>query len=214
MIFTMAEYTMQEVNDLNHSGKTLLYPRMIIRRCCDTDELSEWMAEGSTFDAGEIRGMLHRLFTTMARRMADRCSVRIEGVGVFSPQLALKEGRERERTDGEGRRRNAASIEVGGINFRADKALVDEVNSRCRLERSPQRFTRHISKYSPAERLALAQRFLESHAVLTVGDYVELTGLGRTVASMELRSWLKLPGSGLDFSGRGSHRVYVKKREE
>ena len=174
----MAEYTMQEVNDLNHSGKTLLYPRMIIRRCCDTDELSEWMAEGSTFDAGEIRGMLHRLFTTMARRMAD------------------------------------ASIEVGGINFRADKALVDEVNSRCRLERSPQRFTRHISKYSPAERLALAQRFLESHAVLTVGDYVELTGLGRTVASMELRSWLKLPGSGLDFSGRGSHRVYVKKREE
>ena len=106
----MAEYTMQEVNDLNHSGKTLLYPRMIIRRCCDTDELSEWMAEGSTFDAGEIRGMLHRLFTTMARRMADGCSVRIEGVGVFSPQLALKEGRERERTDGEGRRRNAASI--------------------------------------------------------------------------------------------------------
>ena len=105
-------------------------------------------------------------------------------------------------------------IEVGGINFRADKALVDEVNSRCRLERSPQRFTRHISKYSPAERLALAQRFLESHAVLTVGDYVELTGLGRTVASMELRSWLKLPGSGIDFSGRGSHRVYVKKREE
>ena len=211
---TMAEYTMQEMNDLNNEGKTLLHPRMIIRHCCDSDELSALTAEGTTFSAGEVRGVMHLLFRMMARRMADGCSVSIDGVGVFSPRLALKEGREREQTDGQGRRRNAASIEVGGISFRPDRKLLDEVNSHCRLERSPQRFVRHRSKYSPQERLALAQRYLESHPVLTVAGYVELTGLSRTVASMELRSWLTLPGSGIGSSGRGSHRVYVKKREE
>ena len=32
----MARYTMQEMNDLHHEGKTLLYPRMIIEHCCET----------------------------------------------------------------------------------------------------------------------------------------------------------------------------------
>ena len=37
----VAKYIMQEVKDLNNEGDTLLYPRMVIRDSCGTDELAE-----------------------------------------------------------------------------------------------------------------------------------------------------------------------------
>ena len=38
------------------------------------------------------------------------------------------------------------------------------------------------------------------------------TGLLQTAATKELKQWADLPESGIDITGRGSHRVYVKKK--
>ena len=206
-----AKYTMQRMNDLNREGETVLYPKMIIGSCCDTEELAERMAHGTTFNKGEILGIFHLLSKEMAGQMASGRSVKINDIGTFTPSLSLKKGKERESPDGTGSKRNAESIEVGKVNFRPSKKFVHEVDKQCVLERTPQVMGYRVSKYTPEERLRIAQEHLETHATLTVAVYAELTGLSRTTAGKELKEWYKTPGSGIGIEGRGSHRIYVKK---
>lgn len=210
----MARYTMQEMNDLHRKGETLLYPRMVIDSCCETDELAQRVAEETTYNPFEVRAAIGLISKGIARELASGHSVHIEGIGTFTPSLSLKEGAERESPDGSGTKRNAKSVKVGNINFRPDKELLYEVNSRCRLERLPGKgYRRHVSPYTPEERLALACRHLETHPSLTLTEYVLLTGLGRTVASVELRRWASQPGSGITSAGARTHRIYIKEKK-
>jgi len=41
--------------------------------------------------------------------------------------------------------------------------------------------------------------------------HVTLTGLCRATAAIEIKMWSQKTGSGIDASGRGSHRVYIRK---
>lgn len=205
-----AQYTMQEIREVNNPDKTLLYPKMVIKECCSEETVARLAAEGSTFHSGELQGMFKLLGQALASLMAEGCSVKIEGLGVFTPSLSLKKGKNRETVDGNGPSRNAQSLEVGGVNFRPSKQLLAEINSRCSLERAPRQFRLYRSQYTPEERLSLALNYLETHAMLPIQVYASLTGLGRTTAGKELRMWGETPGSGIRPEGRGTHLVYVK----
>lgn len=207
----MAKYVMQEMKNLHKEGETLLYPRMVIYGCCETEELVEMITKGSTLRKGEVMAALQLISDGMASMMAHGRSVKLEGIGIFTPSLSLKEGKEREDTDGEATRRNAQSIEIGDINFRAEKTLIKETNSNCNLQRQKGDWRCNKSKFSPEERLALALKHLESNPTLTVGEYKELTGLSHTAAGQELKKWASIPESEIYFKGRGSHKVYVKR---
>ena len=160
----VAKYIMQEVKDLNNEGDTLLYPRMVIRDSCGTDELAEYISAHTSFSRAEVKGVIELLGHGMARTMAQGRSVRIDGIGLFTPSLAIKEGKEREEPDGSGTKRNAASIRVGDVRFRADRQLVRETDLACNLEReSGGKSALCRSRYTPQERLALAKRYLEEH---------------------------------------------------
>ena len=98
-------------------------------------------------------------------------------------------------------------------SFRTDKALIRETNHWCELERASWKPARSSKKYTPEQRLALAHQYLDKHAFLTVSIYRQLTGLVRSTATVELRKWAHTPGSGIDTSGIGSHKVYVKRKE-
>ena len=208
-----AKYVMQEVKDLNNEGRTLLYPRMELQEVCGLDELARQVAAGTTFGVGEVKGVISLVSRWMAVMMGQGRPVKLDGVGTFTPALGLKKGREREEADGSGTRRNAASIEVSGVRFRADKELVREVGRCCRLERSPRQSRLCRSRYTPEERLALALRFLEECPVMRVADYAALTGLSRTTAGAELRRWAATEGTGIGARGMRTHRVYVRKEE-
>ncbi|WP_299229474.1 HU family DNA-binding protein [uncultured Bacteroides sp.] len=207
----MAKYVMQEMRNLHKEGETLLYPRMVIDGCCETEELVEMITKGSTLRKGEVMASLQLIADGMATLMAHGRSVRIEGIGLFTPSLSLKDGKEREGINDETSRRNAQSIEIGNINFRAERSLIHDTNSQCNLQRQKGDWRCNRSKYSPEERLALALKYLESNPTLTIGEYKELTGLSHTAAGQELKKWASTPESGIYFKGRGSHKVYVKR---
>lgn len=118
--------------------------------------------------------------------------------------------KEREIAEEGATKRNAQSIYVGGVNFRVDKGLLQRTNSLCHLSRAPWKPTYSSDKYTPEQRLALAQQYLEEHPYLTVRAYRQLTGLVHATATVELRKWAHTSGTGIDISGYGSHRVYVK----
>ena len=192
---------MQEMPDMRKEGETLLYPRMEITGTCETDEL---------VNRAEVRGALDLITGTMARFMAEGRSVRIEGIGLFTPTLTLKKGREREDAEGNSPRRNAASIKIGGINFRADRTLINETNTLCNLERGSGVKKHRRPKTTAEERLAMAKKYLEENPFLTVSEYSKMADLNRTTAAKELKAWAADAESGIAMKGLGTHKVYVK----
>jgi hypothetical protein len=96
------------------------------------------------------------------------------------------------------------------VNYRADKELIKKASQHCKLEREG--IARiHRSPYSKEERLTLALEYLEKHGAMKVANYMELTGLSRTAATLELQEFRRDITSGIDFIGRGSAKVYVKR---
>jgi hypothetical protein len=72
----------------------------------------------------------------------------------------------------------------------------------------------HRSPYTQEERLQLALQYLSEHGAMRVVEYMELTGLSRTKAAMELKEFRQDASSGITFIGRGSAKVYVKASSE
>lgn len=200
---------MQEMPDMKKEGETLLYPRMEITGTCETDELVEASIKGSTFNRGEVRGALDLIAGTMARFMAEGRSVRIDGIGLFTPKVKLRKGKERENIEGNSPRRNAASIEIGGINFRADRTLINETNTLCNLERGSGMKKCRRPKTTAEERLNIAKKYLEENPFITVSDYSKMVELNRTTAAKELKAWAADTESGIAIKGLGTHKVYI-----
>lgn len=205
----MARYFMQEMPDMKKEGETLLYPRMEITGTCETDELVEASIKGSTFNRGEVRGALDLIAGAMARFMAEGRSVRIDGIGLFTPTVKLRKGKERENIEGNSPRRNAASIEIRGINFRADRTLINETNTLCNLERGSGVKKCRRPKTTAEERLNIAKKYLEENPFITVSDYSKMVELNRTTAAKELKAWAADTESGIATKGLGTHKVYI-----
>ena len=206
-------YQMKEMPDLQGTGEPITYPKMVMTGQTGTRELAEYIAKTSGFSKGVTEGIICELGEALAHEMGMGRSVKIEGLGVFTPALSIYPDKEREQPQESTTKRNARSIYVSGVNFRTDKALIRETNHWCELERASWKPAHSSKKYTPEQRLALAHQYLDKHAFLTVSIYRQLTGLVRSTATVELRKWAHTPGSGIDTSGIGSHKVYVKRKE-
>ena len=90
--------------------------------------------------------------------------------------------------------------------------MIKEANRRCKLERAGESRLRQ-SPYTREERLKLAQDYLAKYGAMKVTDYVELTGLSRTKATLELKEFRHDASTGIDTIGRRSTLVYVKRAE-
>ena len=210
----MAEYIKQEMNDPQGKGEKKVYYRMRIYRNVGMDELVKQIARpGSGLSEGTVWHVLTTLAERMVSVMAEGQSVTLDGVGTFKPALGVTPDKEVDTLDGKEPKRNARSIEVKDVNFKVDKQLVRAIDQRCYLHRGGISRVRQ-SPYSEQERLALALQFIDTHRFLRVKDYVELTGLGQTKATQELRHFCSDPQSGLDYTGYGSHKVYVRRQPQ
>ena len=112
--------------------------------------------------------------------------------------------------DGKETKRNAQSLELNGVNYRTDKVLVKVARQHCKLVREGTRRI-HRSPFSKEKRLSIALEYLTKHGAMKVADYMALTGLSRTTATLELQEFRKDTTSGIDYIGRGSAKVYVKR---
>ena len=175
--------------------------------------MAKYISLTSTFSPGDIKGAVQALVEAIAHSMGEGRSVKIDGLGIFTPTLGLREGFERESGEPDEQRRNAMSICISGVRFKPDKTLLRETAGQCTLERTSWKFRKSSQRYTPQERLKLAQDYLAEHSFMTVADYERLTGLLHTAAACELRMWRETEGSGISCHGRGSHRVYVARQD-
>ncbi len=204
----MAKYIKQEMGDLNGSGEQKVFYRMKTRQNLNAKQfIGKLIHPGSGLTEGNVMHVLTAMAHELAYYMGQGYSVTIDGVGTFKPAIGVAKDKEMDDLDGNEPKRNARSLEVNGVNFRVSKELVRETNRHCNLEKGGTNRL-HRSPYTKEERLALARTYLAEHHLMRVADYMELTGLSRTSATLELQEFRKDADSGITFKGRGSAKVY------
>ncbi|WP_455626437.1 HU family DNA-binding protein [Parabacteroides sp.] len=210
----MAEYIKQEMSDLDGTGEKRVFYRMKIERNVDMEHFVERITyPGSGLSKGSVMQVMTTVAEHLARCMAEGQSVTLDGIGTFAPRLGVVKDKEIDSLDGDEPKRNARSIEVNGINFRADKELILETKLRCDLKRGGISRVRK-SPFTEEERRTRALNYLNEHPFLRIQDYMAITGLKRSSANRELIRLSGDPASGITISGYGSHRVYVRRKTE
>ena len=210
----MAKYIKQEMIDLSGKGEEKVYYRLQTERNIDFKELTQQIEEHhNLMNRGLVNSVMAYVVDEMAELLGKGYSVTIDGLGTFRASIGLEEDKEMDTFDGDDTKRNARSLRLTGIYYRSDKELVKKANRHCKLERAGESRLHH-TPYTKEERLKLAHQYLEEHGAMRVVEYMELTGLSRTKATLELKEFRQDTSSGITFVGRGSAKVYVKASEE
>ena len=210
----MAKYIKQEMIDLSGKGEEKVYYRLQTERNIDFKELTQQIEEHhNLMNRGLVNSVMAYVVDEMAELLGKGYSVTIDGLGTFRASIGLEEDKDMDTFDGDDTKRNARSLRLTGIYYRSDKELVKKANRHCKLERAGESRLHH-TPYTKEERLKLAHQYLEEHGAMRVVEYMELTGLSRTKATLELKEFRQDTSSGITFVGRGSAKVYVKASEE
>ena len=212
----MAKYKLQELNDLRDEGKRRVYPKMVTNRTLSRKEFVKMM---QNYHRGISESTTEAVLTDVVDMLADMLSmgynVNLEGFGTFSLSLGFEDDKPTEmQTDDD--LMKYRKVGVKNVNFNSSPEFVKAVKMEtdCDLEREMSG-VKVIRKqlYSREERIARALEVIEKNGVLTLGDYASINNLSRTSASMELKELTCDKSSPIDSLGRGSHKVWVKRKE-
>ncbi len=208
----MARYIKQEMPDLQGTGETKCYYRLETRRNLSSKEFLKRAGAHGVLDEGILEHALGKIAEQLVEDLADGYTVTLDGIGTFQATLGVKRDKEMDTLDGDETKRNAQSIEVQNVRYVSDKQLVKDVNKRCELSRAGVRRVNN-SPYTKEQRLQLALEYLAdaAHPFMRVADYAELTGLPRSSATKELRTFAQDHSNGIDTDGRGTAKVYVRR---
>ena len=207
----MAKYIKQEMPDIRQTGEKKVYYRLKTERNIDTKEFIQSLHQAFTgMNEADITRVLIATADHLGELLGKGYSVTLDGIGNFKATIGLEDDKEPDTLDGTEQKRNAQSLRLNGVNFRADKELLRIARANCKLKREGTARL-HQSPYTKEERLALALKYIEEHGAMKVMNYAELTGLSRTAASIELKEFRQDLSSGIGFIGRGSAKVYVKR---
>lgn len=210
----MAKYIKQEMPDLNKDGNRKCYYRMQSMGNVTTDSLIHTICLHGGVGLGEsvLRHALEELADELANKIAEGYTVTLDGIGTFQATIGVRDDKEMDTIDGNETKRNAQSLELKGVKYRADRRLVKEAKTKCLLERAG---TKRVNRspYTKEERLQLAKDYLsdKEHPYMRIADYAEMTHLPKSTAALELRSLASDPSTGIRASGKTTHVVYVLK---
>ena len=209
----MPQYIKKEMPDLNGTGEKKAYYKLKTWRKLDFNEFVKRCSSlHRTYGRSVIEGVVIAVCEHLAYEISNGYSVKIDGLGTFTAKLGVCEDKEMDDFEEGTTKRNARSIEVTGVKFRADKNLIWEIDQKCDLQRGGEERLRK-PKYSPEERIEKARNFLKTHMFMRVPDYVQLTGLSRSTAAEELCKLDRDPSSGIMSRGSRSQKVYVLRPE-
>ena len=149
----MAKYIKQEMPELNGKGEEKVYYRMKTERNIDFKSFAKEVNRyHSIMNRALVENVMTNAMDVLARLLGEGYSVSIDGLGTFKAAIGLKDDKEMDTFDGNESKRNARSLQLTNVNFKADKALIREANNHCKLERAGESRLCH-SPFSKEERL-------------------------------------------------------------
>lgn len=209
----MAKYKLQEMPDMDESGKRRVYPKMVINRTLDTKELIEKMKlYRRAFSPSIIEGVVTDLEDMLVEVLSMGYNVKLYGIGTFSLSLGFEDEKPTEIQE-EGDKMLYRKVGVKGVNFKVASEMVKRIRRETDLERDMGGVTVLKKKlYTREERIARALQVIERNGYITLTDYAYINNLNRCTASKELREITSDKSSPIDGRGSGSHKVWVKRQ--
>lgn len=198
--------------DVHNDGKKRVYPKMVVNRQLNTKEFVE-----KTHYLN--RAIPESLVTTVISDIADGLvemlsmgyTVKLDGLGTFSLSLDFDDEKPREMTSDDDKM-IYRKVTVKDVNYKSDPELVKYLKRETGLERDMGGVSRlYKKKYTLEERVERGKRWLDSHAFFTLQDYANMNNLSRTTASLELKKLTDGEDAPFGYTGRGSHKIWVKK---
>lgn len=208
----MAKYKLQEMADMNESGKRKVYPKMVVNRTLSTKELVEKLKlHHHAFSPSVIEGVVMDLEDLMAEALSMGYNVKLDGIGTFSLSLGFEDDKPTEMQE-EGDRMLYRKVGVRNVNFKSAPEFVKSISQKTDLERDMGGVTVIKKKiFTREERIARALHIIEREGYITLTDYASINNLCRTAASRELRDIADDETSPIRSKGSASHKVWVKR---
>lgn len=209
----MAKYKLQEMPDMDESGKRRVYPKMVINRTLDTKDLIEKMKlYRRAFSPSIIEGVVMDLEDMLVEVLSMGYNVKLDGIGAFSLSLGFEDEKPTEIQE-EGDKMLYRKVGVKGVNFKVAPEMVKRIRRETDLERDMGGVTVLKKKlYTREERIARALQVIERNGYITLTDYAYINDLNRCTASKELREITSDKSLPIDGRGSGSHKVWVKRQ--
>ena len=206
-----AKYIKREVADLNGTGRTQACYKMELKPMNFQQFVNLCHREGR-MDESQILGVLSLVSEKLALCMAEGFSVKLDGIGTFNAKLGVRSDMLPDAFEEGESSRNAKSIMVNGVSYRADKDLIRNTDRKCTLVRGGESRLKK-SPFTLEERIQKAREFMKAHMFMKVPDYVQLTGLSRSTAAEELRKLASDPSTGITSRGQRSQKLYILRPE-
>lgn len=209
----MVKYKLQEMPDVHHNGKKRVYPRMETDRQLDTKEFIKKMHfHNRTISESVVKAVLTDVADYLGEMLSSGYTVKLDGIGTFSLSLDFDDDKPMEMVS-DNDKMLYRKVKVKNVNYKSSPELVKQVNQEIELERDMGGVTQlYKQKYSQAERIERANKWLETHAFFTLKDYADMNHLSRTTASLELKNLTHGEEAPFCTIGRGSHKVWVRKQ--
>ena len=209
----MAKYKLQEMSSLNGIGEKRVYPKMVTYRQLDTKEFIEKMrSHNHAISESVVKAVLTDVADYLGEMLAMGYTVKLDDIGTFSLSLDFDDEKPVEM-QGDGDKMLHRKVKVKDVSYKSAPELVKRINRDIDLKRDMGGVSRlYKQKYTLEERIGRATEWLETHAFFTLREYASLNNLSRTTASLELKTLTHGEDAPFDYTGSGSHKVWVKRK--
>ena len=209
----MPKYKLQEMPDVRQTGARRVYPKLDAYRLLDAEEFIEKMhSYDRAISPSVIRAVLMNLSDTLKRMMSQGYTVKVDELGTFSLSLDFDDDKPKvmQQADDKMAYRH---VTVKNVNFKVAPSLLKDLRYETELEREMSG-VKVIKKqlFTLEQRIERALVVIERDGFIGLTDYAAINNLSRTSASQELKQICANPEGPLDTKGRGSHKVWVKRR--
>lgn len=207
----MANFKLQEMNDLNNSGKRIVYPKVETKSTLSTDEVCEKMhSYNPAYSPSLVKTVLEDLSTFMVHMMDMGYNIKLDGLGTFSLSIGFTDDKPNSM-QGDNDKMLYRKVAVKDVNYKVDTELLKELKKEVDLQRVESE-VQTISKpqYSEEKRIERALKVIEKNGFITLTDYAYINDISRSMASRELKKICEKENSPIKSSGNGSHKIWVK----
>ena len=200
------------MSSLNGIGERRVYPKMVTNRQLGTKEFIEKMrSHNHAISESVVTAVLTDVADYLGEMLAMGYTVKLDDIGTFSLSLDFDDEKPVEM-QGDDDKMLHRKVKVKDVNYKSDPELVKRVNRDIELKRDMGGVSRlYKQRYTLEERIERGRQLLEKQSFFTLQEYANLNNLSRTTASLELKRLTHGEDAPFDYTGSGSHKVWVKK---
>lgn len=210
----MINYLLQEAPDVSKSGKKVVYPKFILNHQIDYESFLKSLRNYYPHCSEPlVQSVVSSVVEHMLTYLSMGHSVKIDGLGVFSLSLEFSDDKPTEMKD-EKDQMKYRKVRVKNWTLKTDPDTLKKLRQKTECQRAEPGVNRQKKNaLSLEERISNALQIIDRNGYMTLTDYVIANNICRSSASVELKKICKMAGSQIQASGRGSHKVWVRRRE-